>query len=192
VHGDGKGACAYGRVCAPQACISGCATGSVRACGLYDPVFARLGDRHTRTVRVVIHGNGILFKRSIDRAGGSCASRKDLWRTTMCVLCCKCRTLFQRAGGLAAANKQLALLDAFVPFWLTLGLTKALLSHNRISELPDSFAGLASLEELRLSNNLLATFPAPVRARKHTRMNRCARAGTEHACIGAAPQRDPQ
>ncbi len=87
-----------------------------------------------------------------------------------------CRTLFQSAGGLAAANKQLALLDAFVPFWLKLDLTKAVLSHNRISELPDSFAGLALLEELRLSNNLLATFPAPVHARKHTRMNRCARA----------------
>jgi hypothetical protein len=93
------------------------------------------------------------------------------------VLCCAatCRTLFQRAGGLAAADRQLSLLDAFVPFWLKLNLTTAVLSHNRISELPDSFAGLVLLEELRLSNNLLATLPAPVHACKHARMDRRAR-----------------
>ena len=83
-----------------------------------------------------------------------------------------CRTLLHLAGGLAAADRQLSLLDAFVPFWLKLTLKTAVLSHNRISELPDSFAGLASLEELRLSNNLLAILPAPVHDRTHAHMSR--------------------
>ena len=79
----------------------------------------------------------------------------------------------------------------FVPFWLKLDLRTVVLSHNRISELPDSFAGFALLEELRLSNNLLAIFPAPVHDCTHAHMNRRPRARTEHMCIGAAPQPAP-
>jgi len=142
--------------------------------------------------RVVIHCHGpFLVNRSLDGADLLLHPAK-LCGAARCARCVAIwRTLLQRAGALAAANMQLSLLDVFVPFWLKLDLTTVVLSHNRISELPNSFAGLALLEELRLSNNLLASFPAPVHARKHTRMNRCARARTEHTCIGAGPQPAP-
>jgi hypothetical protein len=184
VHGDGAGACAYRRLSAPQPCTC--------ACVLYVPVFACLCD-HMHALCVWQYAAMVLSRLSARWTVPMFSSPPAKICGAPC--CARCaatrRTLFQSAGGLAAANKQLALLDAFVPFWLKLDLRMVVLSYNRISELPDSFSGLASLEELRLSNNFLATFPAPVHARKHTRINRCPRALTEHTCIGAASQPAP-